>query len=366
MEPEIQRATAWTRGSGHLSGPGGELDAQPEVTDASPQIAGLPLSFTGSGDNEPVNERGPANRSRVERPKQSGPRNTRARRLSQTLSAGRGAVCRWLALAVVLAGSGPLGCRPAPDSARFLRERGQFLRQERRWTEAEEVLSRAVTRFPGDPEIQAEWGLLCRDLERTDAALVALQQAVQARPDQSEWQLRLGQTWNDAGEWQAAVTPLNRAVLDRELASEGWQEIVRAHVGAGDWNAALKAAGRWREVEPASPEAGLLMAQCQLALNEFEAATRTLNLTIGLDPQHAESWRARSELWRRLGQEERAAADARRATEVARSRALDQPPPTGERRGLPGAGTAQSHPPASELREDATAPVRDGRGSADP
>jgi tetratricopeptide (TPR) repeat protein len=192
--------------------------------------------------------------------------------------------------------------------------------------EAEAVLSQARERFPDSVELLAEWGLLCRALEREPEAIAALSEAVQRQPNQLEWQLRLGEVCNAAEEWEAALEPLEAATRQPEWAPEAWRELTRAREELEDWPAALKSAERWRAIDPTSPQPGLAAARCWVAEGELERARDELTRAIALDPQEAETWRARSEVLQRLGKAEQSQADAKRAEEVERARELDKPP----------------------------------------
>ncbi len=136
------------------------------------------------------------------------------------------------------------------------------------------LAAEAATRFPQSARAQFEHGYYLQKQGRTDAGMTHLQRAMELDDQYEEPFFFYGDLLVKQSQWQAALAPLRKAIA----------------------------------VRPAYSPARVSLARALSNLNQLPAAVKELEQAAELDPKNAQPWVMLSQLYFRMGDEDRARA----------------------------------------------------------
>lgn len=137
---------------------------------------------------------------------------------------------------------------------------------------AADLAAGAVARFPQSARAQFEHGYYLQKRGSTDAAIKHLAAAMQLDPNYEEPFFFYGDVLVKQSQWDAALPPLRRAI----------------------------------EIRPEYSPARVALARALMNLDQLPAAAEELEQAAKLDPKNAQPWVMLSQLYFRMGNEDRA------------------------------------------------------------
>lgn len=150
--------------------------------------------------------------------------------------------------------------------------------------EAERLIEPVVEQFPEDV---AALNLLASALDKLgkrEEGVAYLQRASAAQPESAVAQARLGAALLSQGDTAEGIAELERALqLDPTLQGAA-ERIIIGHVRDGNLDEALRAAIEYRDKNPDSASAQLLLGTVYLLRDEKDNATDALSTALDIDP----------------------------------------------------------------------------------
>lgn len=190
------------------------------------------------------------------------------------------------------------------------------LQQERRYTEALDILNSAIKRNPKNPSAFAVRGLTYSNMERYPEAVADLKQAIELAPQEAFLFGQLGEIYRLMGRYNYALASFNRAIeFDPKdswvIGKRGETYRIMKH-----YDQALADVNRAIQLNPKSAAATAVRGETYRMMGRYDQALVDLNYAIQLDPKFTWATAVRGETYRLMGRYDDALADVNRAIQL--------------------------------------------------
>ena len=165
-------------------------------------------------------------------------------------------------------------------------ERANGLLQQRRFAEAEALLSDTLKQFPDDAESLLLMGRLRLQQQRCDEAIGFLQQHLNRRSDSVNGLVQMGMARYCQSEWLEAAANFEHAAALKPDFAQAHYNLGLARSRAGNLAGAVTAMQTALRCNPGDPDMLLSLAEHQLAAGQLEAARAAFVEAQRVRPNH--------------------------------------------------------------------------------
>ena len=165
-------------------------------------------------------------------------------------------------------------------------ERANGLLQQRRFVEAETLLSETLRQFPDDAESLLLMGRLRLQQQRCDEAIPFLQRHLNRRSDSVNGLVQMGMARYCQSEWLEAAANFEQAAALKPDFAQAHYNLGLARSRAGNLAGAVAAMQTALRCNPGDPDMLLSLAEHQLAAGQQEAARASFAEAQRVRPNH--------------------------------------------------------------------------------
>jgi len=189
-----------------------------------------------------------------------------------------------------------------PSHSPALQLQGALFIRAKKYTQAVDILSKALEMYPNDANIHSNQGVALKQLEKWDAALLSFDYAIKLKPDFAQAFYNRGNIFKELKQWDAALADYDKAIVLNPTYVDVYNNRANIFKELKQWDAALADYDKAIKLRPAYADAYNNRGVVFQELKQWEKALSSFDKAIDLKPEFVNAHINRGVVLRELKQ----------------------------------------------------------------